>query len=286
MKKASRFKRQKAPQNIILQTRDKEILNRVYEQRYMTRRQIQKLFFKSTTRVNTRLRQLFDHEFLDRHFLYPLIYHGSSQSIYSLGKEGVEIVAEELGLDITQVKQSRRETKRLKPFFIHHILAVNDFRIAFEIEAKDKEGVEFKRWIPEKELLDEYETRIGGKKVKRRFKPDGYGRYLYQDKLYSFFLEMDRSTETNKSFQNKIRRYLDYKRSGRYSELFGVRFFKLLVVTTTKRRLANLKKATEEITNELVWFTTMEKIQQQGFWGTIWRKAEDDGLYSLLDGED
>lgn len=251
----------------------------------MTRKQIQRLFFGSVTRANTRLRLLFDHKFLDRHFLYPLIYHGSSQAIYSLGKKAVEIVAENSGVDITSVKQDRRNTRRLKPFSIHHILAVNDFRIAFKQGARKRKEVEFKRWIPEKELLDEYETRIDGKKKKRRFKPDGYGRYLYQDKLYSFFLEMDRSTQTNKTFQGKIKRYLNYKRSGRYSERFGVRSFKLLVVTTTQKRLANLKEATEEVTDKIVWFTTLKMMQSQGLFETIWQEAGNNGVYSLLDGE-
>jgi len=249
----------------------------------MTRKQIQNLFFNSTTRANIRLRLLFENEYLDRHFLYPLLYHGSFQAIYSLGKQGVEIVVEELGLDKTQVKQSRKETRTLKPFSIHHILAVNDFRIVYQLKANHLKDVEFQRWIPEKQLLDKYETRVDSRKVVRRFRPDGYGRYLYQQKLYSFFLEMDRATQSNKSFQNKVRVYLDYSRSGRYSEVFGVKFFRVLVVTTTGKRLTNLKNTTEEITHQLFWFTTLDQIKQGNIFESVWQIAGNNGVYSLLE---
>ena len=282
-RRASRFIRPEAPSPLILQPRDREILKAVYGHRFLSSGQIRDMSFGCATRSNIRLKKLWENEYLDRHYLRPLAFHGSSQAIYSLGKSGVDIVAETLDVDRAEVRKNRHKTREIKPFFIEHVLAVNDFRINFETAARNHPKVQFGRWINEMDIQDDYEIRVQGRLVKRRIKPDGYGRYSHGGRLYSFFLELDRATETNGRFEKKARNYLDYSQSGQYHETFGVKFFKVLTVTTTLKRLENLKSATSGLADGLFWFTRLDKIREGLMFDAIWSKAGQAGLCSLLD---
>ncbi len=282
-RRASRSIRPEASSPLIVQPRDREILEAVYGHRFLSSGQIRDMFFGCATRSNIRLRKLWEHEYVDRHYLRPLVFHGSSQAIYSLGKSGVDVVAESLDVDREEVRKNRHKVRDLKPFFIEHVLSVNDFRINFETAAEKHQQVQLERWINEIDLQDEYETRTAGRLTKRLIRPDGYGRYSHKGKLYSFFLELDRATETNGRFERKARSYLDYGKSGRYPQTFGVRFFRVLVVTTTLRRLKNLKATTQGFTHGLFWFTTLDKIRKGEIFGPIWIRSGQEGQYSLLD---
>ena len=97
---------------IILQPRDVKIILAVYDFRFLTRLQIQKLFFGSSSPFNDgkssgsgmsqaciRLRKLFDHGYLDRRFFPRYTYgevdfrsitskiYGSSPAVYCLYKK-------------------------------------------------------------------------------------------------------------------------------------------------------------------------------------------------------
>jgi len=281
-KRASRFVRPVTPSSLILQPRDRDILLAVYSHRFLSSEQIMDMFFGCVTRSNIRLRKLWENNFLDRHFVYPLAFHGSSQAIYSLGERGVDILAESLGVDRAEIKVNRDKDNCLSNFFVEHILAVNDFRICFQNAVNNNPQLRLERWISEREAQDGYEVQKDNVTIKHRIRPDGYGRYWYQGKLYSFFLELDCSTETNGKFQSKVRSYLDYKESGRYHQIYGVKFFRVLVVTTTAKRLENLKQATESITDDIFWFTILDEIRKGMIFGPIWRRVGQNQLLSLL----
>jgi len=282
-RRASRSIRPEASSPLILQPRDREILEAVYGHRFLSSGQIMDMFFGCATRSNIRLRKLWEHEYVDRHYLRPLAFHGSSQAIYSLGKSGIDVIAESLDADREEVRKNRHKVRDLKPFFIEHVLAVNDFRINFETATEEHPQVQLERWINEIDLQDEYETRTAGRLTKRLIRPDGYGRYSYRRRLYSFFLELDRATETNGRFERKARNYLDYGKSGRYHQTFGVKFFRVLVVTTTLRRLENLKDTIQGFTDGIFWFTTLDKVREGEIFDPIWIRSGQEEQYSLLD---
>ena len=61
-----------------------------------------------------------------------------------------------------------------------------------------------------------------------------------------------------------MRAYEIYVRTGRYFERYGTRSLRVLVVTTTHQRLANLQSTTEEVTNlPIFWFTTIDQVQPE-----------------------
>ena len=263
---------------MILQARDKEILKAVYQYRFLSSSQIKDMFFGCITRANIRLRILWENNLLERHYIRPLAFHGSDEAIHSLGKESVDIVSDILGVEREVVTKTR--DRSLKPLFIQHLLGINDFSINLISLTEKHPELRMELWLNEQDAQDEYKTQDNGKTV--YFRPDGYGRYWYKDSLYSFFLEIDRSTEDNGKFEEKAKSYMEYERSGSYQRKFGVRFFRTLVVTTTPKRIENLKSIADRYKCDSFWFTTMDNIRQGRMFQTVWMRACNNGLFSLL----
>src|SRR5579859_5119675 len=87
-----------SPPPMRLMPRDVEIVRAVGEYRMLRQDQIQRLFFGSKSTAQYRLSHLYQHGFLDRHFL-P-VQGGWSPTFYTLAKRGVEVLHVEYGTDI------------------------------------------------------------------------------------------------------------------------------------------------------------------------------------------
>ncbi|PIZ37464.1 hypothetical protein, partial [Candidatus Aquicultor secundus] len=66
MARLPRNRRVKDFQRMVLQARDIAIILAVYENRFLRRDQIERLFFSTTSACNQRLQALYQHKFLDR----------------------------------------------------------------------------------------------------------------------------------------------------------------------------------------------------------------------------
>jgi len=287
-KRASKRVRPKKPEPMALTDRDKEILARIWEDRMLFTSQVSRIFFSGKARANARLRRLWENRYLDRYFLPTLMFHGSTEALYLLGKKGVDVVAVTLGVERTEIARGMSYLKqkvRTHSFLLSldHILAVADFRIAFAEAVESRPGITMEGWIPERMCEDSYRFwRIGGK-VAGKLRPDGYCQLREgEEKRYSFFVEVDLGTMSSKAFRHKVQRYLDYSESGGYEKRFGFKYFRVLVATTGAQRLANLKQTTEELTDSVFGFTTLDQVWQGRMFDAIWMKAGQDGLYPLL----
>jgi hypothetical protein len=279
--------RPKNPEPIVLMDRDKEILARVWEDRMLFTSQIGRIFFEGKTGAGVRLRRLWENGYLDRYFLPTLMFHGSTEALYLLGKKGVDVAAAMLGLERTEILRGLSHLKRKVKnhsflLSLDHILALADFRIAFEEAAAKHPDVSLTGWIPERMCEDSYRFWRGMEKVEGKIRPDGYCQCQYGEKRYSFFIEVDLGTMSSKAIAHKVQRYLDYSESGRYEKRFGVRFFRVLMVTTSSQRMANLKRTTESLTDSIFWLTTTDQVQQGRIFHQVWTKAGREGLYTLL----
>jgi hypothetical protein len=286
-KRASKYVRPKKPEPMVLTDRDKEILTRIWEDRMLFTSQIGRIFFRGKTGANIRLRKLWENRYLDRYFLPTLMFHGSTEAIYMPGKKGVDIVAAMLGVERTEIARGMSYLKqkvRTHSFLLSldHILAVADFRIAFAEAAEDHPDVSLEGWIPERMCEDSYRFWRAGEKVAGKLRPDGYCQCQYGEKRYSFFVEVDLGTMSGKAFEHKVQRYLDYSESGRYQQRFGVRYFRALVATTGTQRLINLKGTTEQLTESIFWFTTLDQVWRGKVFDRIWMRAGQEGIYPLL----
>jgi hypothetical protein len=260
-----------------LQPRDEALIAAVYEYRFLSRAQIQRLLgFGCVTRVNARLRKLFDHRYLSRRFL-PAV-KGSAEALYCLGPESVPIVGEKLGLDSQEIKRKRKDALEVKDLFLRHNLLVNDVRIATVLASQDDSRFQFGRWIDQSDLRLKVNERTAAGEY---FSPDGYCQYRYEDKLYAFFLELDRSTMSNQRFVGKVYNFLEFGLSGSYRSRFAMNFFRVLVVTQTLERLLNLKTTVESVTDKMFWFASIDDHLPLRVFDRIWHRAGQTGLWSL-----
>jgi hypothetical protein len=207
---------------------------------------------------------------------------GSAQALYYLGDAGIPIVAEKLGLDPQEVKEKRKDALEVKDLFIAHNLLVNDVRIAAALACRNSPHLQLVRWI------DQSDCRLPAKVTEGQakggfFSPDGYCQYTYKGKLYAFFLELDCSTMSNQRFLTKAHNYLSFGLSGSYQEMFGMKFFRVFVVTLTKARLLNLKKTIESVTDKMFWFTTVDQIVPDRLFDQVWYRAGHSRLFSPLE---
>jgi hypothetical protein len=281
-----RHKRVESPPRIKLTERDAQVILAVYEYRLLRREQIERLFFPSPNTANERLKRLYQHGFLERRWL-PVEYgQGTGQAIYLLAERGADLAAERLGLDRGAVDWKESYNQVSTPF-LEHALGVNQARIAFTLAAH-KAGYQIGKWIGEGELKarPDYVQIPTASGVRRKIAviPDGYFVLVLGEKRAHFFLESDRATEANKRWGEKVQAYLEYTRSGKYTERYGTRSLRVLTVTTGEKRLANLKRATEQAGGrEMFWFTTVAEAQPEGMVGKpIWQVAGQEELQTLI----
>lgn len=265
---------ERAKNSIVLQNRDKKIVALCHEYHFLTQEQIRLLAgFGCEVRAGIRLRKLFDNGYLSRRGL-PVV-KGRGKILYFIGPKGVELIARESCIDPLKIKQRRKQLLEIKSSSLPHFLLINEFRLAFALATKNNPYIKMKSWKSEKEIplcLEEKE-----------FYPDGYLIYSYRGKFYSLFLEIDRSTETNKRFQGKVNNYLNYGFDGHYQKQFGFLFFKVLIVCPSAARLKNLKKLIEKKTDKMFWLAVQNDISPEKILSRIWQRPRQNSHFSLLE---
>jgi hypothetical protein len=288
-KNTKRSVRPENPMPLALTQRDKDMLARIWQDKLLYASQIRRIFFNSKSAANMRLHRLWENGYLERCFLPTLILQGLSEALYFLDKKGVDTVSTGLGIERTKVLQGIRYLKwkvNTKSFLLtlDHTLAVAEFRIAFEEACRIHDGIKFERWVSERECQDEYRFRRAfmGKLI-GKFRPDGFVQYRHDGRMFSSFVEVDLATMSNKAFEEKVQRYMDYSKSGGYEKRYKAKYFRVLVATVGGQRLENLKRTTEKLTDSIFWFTTLGQICKERLFDKVWQRAGKDGLYSLLD---
>ncbi|BDI34170.1 hypothetical protein CCAX7_62210 [Capsulimonas corticalis] len=266
---------------LALGPRDREMLVDLYHHQAMLRGQIQALYFVSVARCNDRLRQLFDHGYVQRYF-HPASPYGA-QAIYTVGRNAAPVIAAALGTDAAEV---RRRCRARTPAFLEHTLEIVRFYLAVRAATQGPEQAQIELWLPEARCRHEYEMAAAGAANRWRkevFKPDGFIRLDAGDKGYrSYFLEIDLGHTSSRQFRNKLADHERYLRSGLFEERFGCSEFRTLVVTTGARRLSNLLSLVRKEAEDLAWFTTFEELEEHGALGAIWRSARSPCARSLV----
>jgi hypothetical protein len=103
-------------------------------------------------------------------------------------------------------------------------------------------------------------------------------------------VEIDRGTVTgestkweNRDWSRKVLSYLTYYHSGQYQARYQTKSLRILTITTTEKRLATLKQATEKAGGRSrFWFTTQDKATTEDILtAPIWQKAGQLGAFAL-----
>jgi len=281
-----RNRRIEKPPAMRLTKRDIEIIKTVYDFRVLRGDQIQSLFFGSQSTASYRLLRLYQHEYLNRHFLPTLGGLANSPTLYTLDKAGIAVLRRDHGLAPEDFSRNLAK-KELSPLFLEHILDINSFRVSVNLAVKDN-GYDIEKWIDDGTLKSDYD-RVKIRTTKGRSKnvsliPDGYFTLQVPRGKSNFFLEIDRGTMTNQRFQEKILAYQAYISSGQYQRRYKTKSLRVLTVTVGEKRLVNLKKKTEEVQGEKVfWFTTLDQVSSDTVLDTpIWHVAGSKGESVLI----
>jgi hypothetical protein len=128
---------------------------------------------------------------------------------------------------------------------------------------------------------------VRGARIIRKY-ADGYFtlRLPSTQRQAHFCLEIDQGTMTNPRWQEKVKAYQEFRQSGQSERQWGTRNFRVLAVTTSERRLTNLKKATEQARGDhFFWFTTFEKVniwEPETILDAVWLVATKDSSATLF----
>lgn len=284
--KTPRNRRVDNPPPMRLMERDVAILKTVHDFRIMRGDQIQALFFGSQSTASYRLSRLYQHGFLDRHFLPTLGGLASSPALYTLDKRGVNVLRKALDCGPEGIRKPL-SSNELSPLFLEHLLQINDVRVAVMVGTREQ-GYTLEQWIDDYQLKADYDRVVietsRGRKRTVSLIPDGYGVLQVPQGRACFFLELDRGTMTNARFRDKVLAYKAYIASGQYEKRYGTRSLRVLTVTSGPKRLANLKEAAEKVNGGRVfWFTQYEDISSQTVLTTaIWKVAGMQNSMSII----
>lgn len=259
----------------IITDRDIEILSSVEEHRFLTidhLRPLTDIPYKTLTR---RLQKLFKKRYLDR----PLNQLGSwipkkgtKKIIYALAQGGADELTRQQRLPLSGIDWTEKN-RQVGNQFIAHSLGINTLRTSLTLccaragltmqEWRQWDGVKVDIPLPESE-----------KPV--RLVPDAYFLLEDEDDRMAFFLEWDNSSEpivrtdlNLSSIRKKFTAYwhlwddvIKHPSASILSKNFGVAHFRVLLITKSKERIANMVKLCKTFPNShnLFWFTTQTNI--------------------------
>lgn len=277
------YRRQRNPPRIQVGDNDRRIVRYVHDYRMLSQKQLERLLDRSRSTVQRLLRRLYDHRFLDRVFV-PVNTLGSSPSLYVLDREGVMLLRQ-MGIEVSAAPG----TRDLSGLFLEHTTALNDVRIAVE-QGSAQQGWKVECWLSERNLKAAYDrVVVRGHKQRVAVVPDGYFRLYIPDRGTShFFLELDRGTMTLDRFQDKIRAYVSYYKSGQYTQRYQSRGFRMMTIVAGvgRGRLTNLLQSAAQIQGigRRFWFIHLDDVEPQTvLTSPVWQVAGDITVQPLFE---
>lgn len=285
--------------------KDRELFRDIYECGGLTSRQVSALHFgkvkrfpvsRTQAQCRDRLTQLHQYEYLEviKRDVMP-----KRDYIYVLGAKGISRLAGWLGVSSRELPKRTQVSSREVATLDHHE-ARNNVRVALLLAARSC-GATVVTWLADR-YFRKFPLPVTLSNKSLDLVPDDYFHLqwevpdpddpeLVRERSAHRFIEVDMGTETGRSnnssyrtFEGKVKAYLEYYRSGAYTERFGTRGMAVLVVTTNETRLSNLKRITEEAKGGgRFWFTTMKSITSEHILtGKIWQAAGTEELRSIM----
>jgi len=273
--------------SIHIQERDLNLLRGLFESRVMTAGHIKTLYFDGKKEATKkRLHKLKSAGLIGerRQKAYePAILFLTRKAVLVLREQGV--IAEYPRLD----SSSMDKRSRVSELTLRHELEVMDVKAAFHSAIKKTKPfsvAEFSTW-PLLYQFEAFRTRHGGAPV--AVKPDGFIRIHEKENdgglsEHTFFLELDRSSETLDKLVGKAGCYIDYYQSGSFAERNGAERsaykeypFRVLMVFRNAERRNNTAERLLQNKPPIfaqVYLSTFEEVTTDPL-GQIWIRPMD-----------
>jgi protein involved in plasmid replication-relaxation len=268
-----------------LTERDREIIKAVNDFRILTAAHIRLLFFNSASTTQYRLVRLFQHGFLQRQF--PVLPIGNATTIapiYTLGLRGAQVLIDTFGYESDTLRVPKKD---FAWDFVQHTLKINEFRLSVVLAARANNW-QVETWEDERVFRSQPDYVVlkdaKGKPREKPVLPDGYFCLVTSRGRTHFFLEVDRGRESESKFRPQIEVYEEYIASGGYTARYQTKSLRILIVTTTPRRLAKLRAITQMVGGDSKYcFLTFDQINPQTILtGSVWKRMGSDALQALI----
>jgi hypothetical protein len=238
---------------MVLTDRDAHLVRDCADFQVLTRVQMTRLgHFGSKTRANAVLLRLVRFGYLSRR--YQPAVAGSQRALYFPGPEAHRLLNHPAEL----VGRERRRIQTLSDLFLAHQLLITDVRLSFHAAPSCR----LDRWLTDADL----------RPLNLGVIPDGHVEYTHEGRRFGAFLELDRGTESLSRWKAKVTAYVQLAQSGRYLQVFGRQFFRVLVVAPSPVRVEHLRQCTATVTDKVFWLTRFAALIEQGPFGPIWRR--------------
>ena len=250
--------------HLLLQQRDLTLLKTLSLLRIVDREQARVICgFNSLTRVNSRLLKLTRAGLLKRFFFVGEL--GGKRAVYSLSRKGADLI----GIPTAGLNRPQ-DSFLIGDRYTAHTLAVGQVYCMAFCTGSDAATAE--NWQGFQKAVSPAVPVV----------PDGYFEIHTKAIVRPMFLEVDLGTEGLPVWNKKIMQYRQLAASGEFERLFSRPRFAVLVVAASERRMHSLRKETSQITSKLFYFSTLHRIEQQGFWSASWFRPEGEQTQPLI----
>ena len=283
----------KCKRDVVLNEREHEYLKVLLDYRYLTSSLFKRLFNEKSLRtVQYKLQQLWLKGFIKRIRLPHLIGKGSSEIIYALNRNGLNLIEDD-NCFINSENIKRYISNRPRNIFqIKHLLSINCFLVSLEVSSSkfNVEILEIRTYYNRPVIL---EYNPSNDSIKNNtIIPDAMFILSRNGKEALFFLEIDKDTEPIKSFSKnnrsnfsqKVEIYNKILETNDFLKFGNFKGFRILTVTPSTQRLESIKDSISELVdNECFWFATEDEIKEKNILtDAIWYVSRDNNLRAIL----
>lgn len=238
--------------------------------------------FRSVKGRNKCLRQLIDHDYLDR----ASVSSRFAAPLYHIGRAGVPTALAAIAAQGTELSDEEIRQLRRRPVLsqLEHTLRIGDVYGAFLLRDMGNCRVSVTRFLPEQLVRFEYDVRVPGSGAWRQrcFAPDGAFVFASEEGSPSvvLFVEVDLATVPIARFAAKYVAFEHVVAGGLAGERTGCAEAAMAVVTVSEARLERLRRLAEEVGCSRVVITTFAKIEQGGL-SALWTEVGSGRLIAL-----
>lgn len=270
-------------------TSDLAIVRWLVEYVHLQPRHFERLSRRHIVSIRRRLRQLLSQGYVERLTL-PLprnyvVNAPPDQFVYRLGRKGVALAQECVDSDLTY-NHEKQVT------FLQHDLAISELHLAVKLAARETGRLKL-AW--QQRQLQDWVVDASGERLS--VNPDALFSLTdtslpVENNTRHFFLEMVRAREHSyergeSAIVRKLRGYEVYARQGRHQETWGIPNFRVLTVTPTAQRAANLcaKLVAAELNVKRFFFTDLTCYSLEtpaSVLRPIWRTPSGEERHSLV----
>jgi len=262
-------KRSPRPPSLRLTERDQDLLAALGSHRFLSVPQVVALFFDSTSRAQTRLRQLHQGGLVIQVFVPVRPYDRKSHTVFALSARGARLLSELRGIPRPP---HLCDSDRRSGLFLDHTLRRNDVRICLELLDRTLPGFQLLVWKQKpEEVRAGAVVQTGARKRERvPIVPDGFFAFRYLRQLHAFCLETDMGTVRLARMELRYKAYWKWWKEGGARRRFGPLPLRVLTMAPTDRRLDALRKAAMRAPegggrgSRLFWFAKLSAADLDG----------------------